>query len=73
VNAGTISGARSAGVDQRGGRLTFDALEKVIAQAVAEACRVGSDGAPTGYEWLFTDPQPGATIPRSHRLCIERS
>jgi excinuclease UvrABC nuclease subunit len=35
VSAGTSSGTRSAKFDQRGAYLTFDALEKIIIQAVA--------------------------------------
>jgi hypothetical protein len=27
-----------------------------LGEEVAETCRVGVDGAPAGYEWMFADP-----------------
>jgi hypothetical protein len=33
-----------------------DVVANELGEAVAETCRVGSDGAPAGYEWIFAEP-----------------
>lgn len=33
-----------------------DVVARELGEAVAEACRVGADGAPAGYEWIMAEP-----------------
>lgn len=33
-----------------------DTVANELGEEVADTCRVGTDGAPSGYEWLFADP-----------------
>jgi len=33
-----------------------DVVANELGEEVAATCRVGSDGAPAGYEWLFAEP-----------------
>jgi hypothetical protein len=33
-----------------------DTVANELGEEIAETCRVGVDGAPTGYEWLFAGP-----------------
>jgi len=48
-----------------------DSVANDLAEEVAATCRVGSDGAPAGYEWLFADPPREAddteASPTKHR------
>jgi hypothetical protein len=48
-----------------------DIVANELGEAVADACRVGTDGAPAGYAWLFAEPPTEANdteeIPTEHR------
>lgn len=51
-----------------------DTVAVQLAEEVAATCRVGSDGAPDGYEWLMADPPQEADdteeSPTHHREIV---
>lgn len=52
-----------------------DIVAQELGEEVAKTCRVGSDGAPSGYEWMFCQPPYEAdntdASPTSHREIVE--
>lgn len=52
-----------------------DEVAVEIAEEVAAICRVGTDGAPSGYEWLMADPPQEADDteedPTHHREIVQ--
>lgn len=52
-----------------------DIVAVELAEVVAETCRVGSDGAPAGYEWIMADPPTEADDveedPTHHREIVQ--
>lgn len=48
-----------------------DTVAVELSQELAATCRVGSDGSPSGYEWIFADPPRDANDveaePTEHR------
>lgn len=51
-----------------------DIVATELGEEVAATCRVGADGAPTGYEWVFADPPTEAddveASPTKHREIV---
>jgi hypothetical protein len=51
-----------------------DVVANELGEAVADACRVGHEGAPDGYEWLFAAPPYEADdteeSPTNHREIV---
>lgn len=51
-----------------------DIVANEIAEEVAATCRVGSDGAPSGYEWVYAEPPTEAddvdASPTEHREIV---
>lgn len=52
-----------------------DIVANELGEEVASVCRVGSDGAPAGYEWMYCRPPYEAddmeASPTSHREIVE--
>lgn len=52
-----------------------DAVSVELGEEVARVCRVGTSGAPSGYEWMFCHPPYEAddtdASPTSHREIVE--
>lgn len=51
-----------------------DTVAVELGEEVAATCRVGSDGAPSGYEWMFAEPPQEADdveeSPTKHREIV---